>query len=280
MDLINKKALLINLETRKFEVQVYPNLQKYIGGVGLALKLYELYANYDPLIISVGPLNGFFPFASKTCVVLSDNGVVEDLYIGGTLSTRVRFTGVDAIVITGKAEEETLLEIVNTKVSFKGIETDPDSLGLPGRRSTLDWYGPKVLLDKYFGTHEDILENKSKQKNIRTLSITGTELMKPKDFDEYQRAYSKVLARKNSLTIEESNYPSCANCPMGCMMSKSGELGGDVIAHSLVTCQFADKIFTDVGIVFSCLNALGYEYTHEDIENLPKLIQATLKNLV
>jgi hypothetical protein len=52
-----------------------------------------------------------------------------------------------------------------------------------------------------------------------------------------------------------------------------------VLIHSLVACHYADKIYSDIGVVFSCLNVLGYDYTHEDLENLPKLIEDTIKNI-
>jgi hypothetical protein len=279
MDLINKKVLVINLETQQSEVKVFPNLKQYIGGIGIALQLYHLYKDSDPLIFAVGPLNGFFPFASKTCVVLENDGNIEDVYVGGNLASRIKFTGVDAVVITKIAAADTILEIKNTHVKFSDVVTDVASLGLPGRRSNIDWFGPKLMVDKYFYTPEDFLESKFAKKNLRAISITGTEIMKPQDFGEYQRAYSKVLERQKDITIETSNYPSCNNCPIGCMLSKTGEIGGDVVAHSLVTCQYAEKIYSDVGIIFSCLNALGYNYTHEAIENLPKLIQETLSKL-
>ncbi len=66
---------------------------------------------------------------------------------------------------------------------------------------------------------------------------------------------------------------------MGCGKSRVGEIGGNVLIDSLVACQFADKIYTDIGIVFSCLNVLGYNHTHEDMENLPKLIEDTIRKL-
>ena len=65
MNLSSKKVLVINLETEETEVKTYKELHKFVGGIGLGLKLYELYYKQDPLIFSIGPLNGFYPFASK-----------------------------------------------------------------------------------------------------------------------------------------------------------------------------------------------------------------------
>jgi len=279
VNLTSKKVLLIDLEKEASEVKSYADLQKYVGGVGLGLKLMHLYKDLDPLVLSVGPLNGFFPFASKTSVVLNDSGVIEDLYIGGTLSARIKFTGIDSIVICGKAKDKSVLEIIDTEVTFKPADTEMGSLGLPGRRSIVAKDDTKFFVDKYFTTPEYFLETKLEEKNIIGLAITGTETFKPVPLDKYQELYHKILARKSDITVLENVHPSCFNCPMGCDRSRVGELGGNVLIHSLVACQYAEKIYSDVGVVFSCLNILGYDYTHEDIENLPKLIEETLKNL-
>ena len=66
MNLLSKKVLFIDLDRQSSEVKTFPDLNKYIGGVALGLRLHENYKERDPLIFSVGPLNGFFPFVSKT----------------------------------------------------------------------------------------------------------------------------------------------------------------------------------------------------------------------
>jgi aldehyde:ferredoxin oxidoreductase len=98
-----KKVLFVNLKKRSYEVKTLTELQPYVGGLGIGLKLLQEYYNEDPLIFSIGPLNGFFPFASKTSIIFQKDGVVEDLYIGGTLSSRLKFTGLDSIVILGES---------------------------------------------------------------------------------------------------------------------------------------------------------------------------------
>ena len=276
MDLASKKVLTIDLDRKTQEVGNYTNLHKYIGGVGLALKLFQLYEERDPLVIATGPLNGFFPYASKTAIVLNDGGVTKDLYFGGSLATRLKFTGLDSILILGKSRDETILDINNVSVDFRSSEENIFSLGLPGKRSVVNLTEEKVFLDREFTTHDYLLENKLKQKNIGGLVITGTEIFKPVDFEKYNELYHSILARKNDLSIDESNKPSCSNCPMGCEKSRFGEIGGNVFIHSLVACQFAEKIYSDLSTSFSCLNTLGYAYTHEDLENLPNLIEETL----
>ncbi len=275
----SKKVLIIDLEKQTYEAKSFSDLGKYVGGIGLGLKLYETYLETDPVIFSVGALNGFFPFASKTSIVLSDEGVIEDIYVGGNLSLRIRFAGLDAIVLCGKSTEPVIIEITNSQVAFKSISTDLDSLGLPGKRSLITFEKEKVVVNDYYSTPEDFLGVTLAGKNVRAISVTGTEIYRPVNFSVYEELYRELFSRTADIRVEKGNYPSCSNCPMGCGKSKFGEIGGNVLVHSLVACHFADKIYSDIGIIFSCLNVLGYDYTHEDLENLPKLIENTLKNI-
>jgi len=274
-----KKALIIDLSNQTSEVKSFSDLNSYVGGIGIGLKLFETYKHTDPIVFSIGPLNGFFPFASKTSVIVSDNGVIEDLYVGGNLSLRIKFSGVDSIVVCNKSVENIILDITNTAISFKQGNADISSLGLPGKRSLINLSKKEFLVQDYFSTPENFLENNLIQKNVSGMCVTGTEIYKPENFSSYEKLYYDILNKKSELRVEEGIYPSCSNCPMGCGKSRVGEIGGNVLIHSLVACHFADKIYSDIGVVFSCLNVLGYDYTHEDLENLPKLIEDTLKRV-
>ena len=124
IDLSAKKVLAIDLNKKEAEVKSFVDLNKYLGGVGLGLKLLEMYGDRNPLIFSIGPLNGFFPFASKTSIVINDDGVIEDIYLGGSISLRMRFAGLDAIVIFGRSDQPVVLDICNTDIDFLGEDTD------------------------------------------------------------------------------------------------------------------------------------------------------------
>lgn len=272
-----KRILIIDLENKNFEKKSFSDLNQYIGGVGIGLKLFQMYEDKNPIIFSIGPLNGFFPYASKTAIVSQNEGNLEDNYIGGTLSSRLRFAGLDALMILGTSEEKIQLDIHDNKVLFKNKETNVDEMGLPGKRSVLQITKSGILLDDYFTTKEDGVGNNLNKKNVSSIVITASENVKVKDFDKYKAIYQKILQKQNDLSVKAYRNPSCAGCPMGCRKSKEGEIGGNVLIHSLVACEFAESIYSDIGIVFSCLNVLGYDYTHEDIENLPKLIEGILK---
>jgi aldehyde:ferredoxin oxidoreductase len=280
----SKKVLIIDLKENSTEVRAFPDLYKYIGGMALGLKLYSLYQDEDPVVLSVGPLNGFYPFASKTSIVLQTGGVAEDLYIGGSLSYRIKFCGVDSIVIKRGALEPTFLDINDTNVDFMVKNADLNLLGLPGKRSIFAFSDmsqilSKLTLDGCFVTPENYLENKFLAKNLLGLVISGHTNFDIYNKPKYEEIYKKLLDSTDKLEVTKELYPSCSGCPMGCSKSRVGELGGNILVHSLCACTYAQQIYSDVGTVFSCLHTLGYDYSHEDIENLPNLVNAVLKEI-
>ena len=228
-----------------------------------------MYGVRNPLIFSIGPLNGFLRFASKTAIVINDDGVIEDIYFSYIFKNGI-FAGLDAIVIFGRSDQPVVLDICNTDIDFLGEHTDVHNIGLPGKRSNNHFENNKLLnmttslLQKY-----SLNKHSNTEKNIKGMVITGTEVKFIQTLKNMRSYTMKYCLKTADLRVDKGKYPSCSNCPKGCGKSKVGEIGGNVFNNSLVACQFADKIYTDIGIVFSCLNTFGYSYTHEDIENLP-----------
>ena len=274
-----KKTLFINLSQKTAEIQLLPELTPYVGGVAMGVKLFSLYKDADPIVACAGPLNGFFPFASKTCFVVQSDGVIEDLYIGGGLSFRLRFAGLDALVLAGSGSENVILDITNDEVKFLDGQADFDSLGLPGKRSILQMERGALLLDGYFGFDAGILEKKFTSKKVLGLSITGTKKTPILESAKFTTLFNEILGQKELVNAEASNCPSCSGCPLGCDKSKTGEMGGNILMHSLVACGYAENIYSNLGTVFACLDCLGYKYTHEQLEALPDLFTKTLKEI-
>jgi len=279
MDFSTKRVVYINLASHTSEVKSIPGLNKYIGGVSLGLRLLANDIEKDPVVFSIGPLNGFFPYVSKTSIVMHHQGVIEDIYLGGSLSLRIKFMGIDAIVINGASKTPVILEITDGDVAFKSMDVPIDTLGLPGKRSVITFAGEKISHDSFFTTPETFLETKLTEKNITGIVVTGSKTFSIKTAFKYEQLFNALLKQEDDMEVQKSDNPSCSGCPMGCKKSQVGEIGGNVLIHSLVACTFAQKIYSDVGIVFSCLNTLGYDYTHEDIENLPKLVEEIIKEL-
>lgn len=280
----NKKILLVDLALREASLQVIPELNPFIGGVAMGVKIYSLFKNMDPLVICVGPLNGYFPFVSKTCFVVQSEGVIEDMYLGGSLSFRIAYSGVDAIVLANMCDSPTFLDIVDEEVRFfyakdLGPNLDVSNFGLPGRRSILLNYEGSLLLDGYFTMSLDIVGKKFLFKNLAGICFTGNKNYDIKDVRKYSDLFTQILSRAKDLTVDFGNNPSCSGCPLGCSESKFGEVGGNILLHSLVACGYAENIYSNVGVVFSCLDVLGYKYTHEHIESLPDLFTKTMKEI-
>jgi aldehyde:ferredoxin oxidoreductase len=274
-----QKILEINLTKNTAEAKSFEDLRQYVGGTGLGLKLMELYQKKDPVIFSIGPLNGFFPYASKTSIIAKTKEGIEDLYVGGSLSLRIRYAGLNAIVIYGKADTAKIINILNDGATFEKSPTETSDIGLPGKRSVLEFEDVNLVTDNFFRMPNDILEKKFIEKNLAGIVITGTKTFSPKNFTEYEGLYEKILDKKDLLITSAYSNPSCSNCPLGCEKAEIGELGGNVLLHSLVACTYAEKLYSDIGLVFSCLNVLGYDYTHEDLENLPNIIEGVIQNL-
>lgn len=275
----NKKILYIDLTKKVSELKTSPDLYKYIGGVALGLRIYELHQELDPLIFSVGPLNGMFPYASKTCIISKNQKEIEDFYLGGYFGSRLKFSDIDALVIYGKSKDPIYLEIKNSDVTFIEEAPEEKSMGLPGKRSYIETKDGNILADDYFETKDNTLQYKMEKMGIRGISITTTKSYNILNPENYLELHKEIMQRSGELKVERGFFPSCAGCPMGCEQSKIGEVGGNVLVHSMVGCEFAENIYADIGTVFSCLNTLGYTYTHEDLENLQVLVQNSLKNI-
>lgn len=277
MNFLNKRVLRVDLSKHSFEIKTYPELHDYLGGLALGLKLARLYASQNPLIFAVGPLNGFFPLVSKTCLLdYSEN--LEEFYIGGSLSHRIRFAGFDAIVFSGVSPEPVFLDISADNVDFIESSKAFSETGLPGRSSKLA-FKKKLLLDDYFYTAEDLLGKAFIKRNLGGINITATQSIELEDTSRYEKLYTELLLKAQNLHPLSEGFPSCTGCPFGCSHSQVGERTGNVLVHSLVACETASPIYSDLGVVFSCLNALGYDYTHEELERLPGLIKDLFSEL-
>ncbi|MEK7595595.1 MAG: aldehyde ferredoxin oxidoreductase N-terminal domain-containing protein [Patescibacteria group bacterium] len=274
---INKVILHIDLTKRLATTKSYDDIHKFVGGVGFASFLTKERLDFDPVVFSVGPLNGFFPFVSKTCASFVEDFSFHDVYVGGKLSTRLQFSSFDAIVLEGSAKAPVVISIAGREVNFYNASTDPFSVGTPGKRCVMsvDSKHKQFLTDGVFAFGGNALSEKLQAKGVVAITVSGTEETQTMLNPKYEKLYLEILSKVKMLLIEPSNNASCSGCPMGCKDSKVGESGGDVFTHCLVACKFADPIYSDLSLVFACLNTLGYDYNHGDLENLPILVNST-----
>jgi len=267
-------VLHLDLKRKAFEVKVYADTFEYIGGLGLALKLMSDLKESNPVIFSVGPLNSSFPFVSKICCLFYDSaGSLVESYIGGALGLTLSLTPFDALVVSGKAPTPTLVDITEGKIEMiESGRTEISSLGLSGRSSRIIFSQDRAEVDDYFQA-DPRLGSKFSEDNLRALVINAFRSQRIEKPGEYSKLYQEILSRGRDLSVPYSNSPSCAGCPAGCSQSRQSSPDLSLtLPYCLVACQFAAKIFGDVPTVFSCLNSLGLDYSHEVLEGLPAKI--------
>ncbi len=122
IDLAEGKGKAIELEGRN----------EYLGGSGLGAYLFEKFGFADrpwddpeqPLIFAVGPLTGLFPLMSKTvCSFKSPyHDQFAESHAGGRSALALRFAGIDALAIVGKAKRPSFLAIGSRRIELKDAQ--------------------------------------------------------------------------------------------------------------------------------------------------------------
>ncbi len=123
------RILDINLTNKKFQIQEREDLAPFLGGTGLATKLFADHVAYDkpplaleqPIIIACGPLSAIFPMATKAVAVFRSplTGEWGETHAGMRVALAMRFAGFRAIIIHGQAEHPVYLTIGANRVDFK-----------------------------------------------------------------------------------------------------------------------------------------------------------------
>lgn len=120
------RVLLVNLTTGRSKPTEFGSIDEHVGGSGLAAALFDAYGDpkapwndpEQPLIFAIGPLTGYLPLMSK--VVLGFKSPYHNQYAeshaGGRLALALRFSGYDALVITGVAATPTLLTVGSREI--------------------------------------------------------------------------------------------------------------------------------------------------------------------
>jgi aldehyde:ferredoxin oxidoreductase len=124
------RILYIDLNRRRSWVENRPELfEEGLGGSGVGIRLLneECAAGTDPLgpgnpiILTVGPLVGLFPLASKTVAMFKSphTGNLGESHAGGRSAVAIRMAGYGAIVIRGRSVTPVYLVIDEDKVYFR-----------------------------------------------------------------------------------------------------------------------------------------------------------------
>ena len=125
------KYLRINLSNKKIKKEEYDIefAHKWVGGRGFAIKILwdELKAGIDPLgpenklIVALGPISGLpIPNTGKVVVAAKSplTGGYGDGNLGSKVAYQIRKAGYDYLIIEGKAEKPTLINIEDDKIEL------------------------------------------------------------------------------------------------------------------------------------------------------------------
>ena len=130
------RVLRVDLTTGKtrFEKLDAETAKKYIGGIGLGMKLWlanskagvDAFNPDNPLVLAVGPVSGtMFPTGGNGHAFISKspatNGVGEAVS-HGTFGAEIKRAGYDAVILTGKAERPVYLWIDDDSVQLLDAE--------------------------------------------------------------------------------------------------------------------------------------------------------------
>jgi len=232
-----RKVLYIDLTKRESWVEERQGLfDQWMGGTGVGIKLLseECPTGADPLspeapiILSIGPLNGVFPVATKAVATFKSplTGELGESYAGGRLHLAMRFAGHEAIVIRGKAELPSYISINDAEVKIKdatsiwGIEAQTTGMILRerepgvGRRSIIR-IGPAgeaqvryagVVVDTYRHFGRLGLGATFGSKNLKALVISGTETAEIPDARRYREVYNRLYSTAVQTDVMEKYH--------------------------------------------------------------------------
>ncbi|NLU49475.1 MAG: aldehyde:ferredoxin oxidoreductase [Syntrophomonadaceae bacterium] len=126
------RVLHVDLGEQKWKVAEREDLYRYLGGVGVGIRLLDenVFYNLDPLdpaqpiIFCVGPLSSVYPVMTKSvCLFRSPlTGELGESYAGGRLAMAMVYAGYDAIVLTGESDVPVYLDIGPDQVEFRNAE--------------------------------------------------------------------------------------------------------------------------------------------------------------
>ncbi len=166
------KIVKINLSTGSVTISETTReiARKFIGGLGLGLhyfknslansKIHPL-SPENVLVISSGPFNGgLIPMSTKAVLVFKSplTNILGVSVVGGSFGSYMKWAGIDAIIVTGRAQNPVYILIENGEVKIE------DASDLWGKNA--------------FETERRIKEKAGRETSILTIGIAGEKLVK------------------------------------------------------------------------------------------------------
>ncbi len=125
------RVLEVNLSTGQSRLHQIDGRTTAIGGSGLAALLFSRFGRVDlswreeeqPFILTIGPLTGAFPLMSKTVAAFKSpyHDQYTESHAGGRSALALKFAGLDALVLIGRAKTLSSLEIGSRSIAIKDV---------------------------------------------------------------------------------------------------------------------------------------------------------------
>jgi aldehyde:ferredoxin oxidoreductase len=218
-----RKVLYIDLEKKESWKEEREDLfDQWMGGTGVGIKLLmeecppgtDPLSPKNPIIFSIGPLNGIFPVITKMVATFKSplNGELGESYAGGRLALATRFAGHEAIVIRGASDRPCYISIADDEAQIKdatsiwGVDATTAGVILRehepgiGRRSIIRIGPAGENLVRYAGVIVDTYRHLGRlglgavfgSKNLKAMVISGTEHVEIPDAKKYREVYNKI----------------------------------------------------------------------------------------
>lgn len=217
------RILKIDLSDYSYEIEERDDLEEWMGGTALAVKLMreEIDPKTDPLsednviVFAVGPFTPAYPLASKTVAMFKSplTGNLGESHAGGRTALAIANAGYRAIVIKGKSHKPVYVVVDNDKVYFRDarvIWNIADSLVVAriiaekekgrGVRTVMRIGGAGVKLVRYACVTTETYRHFGRlglgavfgSKNLRALVVIGRGAFKVKDVKMYKEVYKEI----------------------------------------------------------------------------------------
>ena len=211
-------------------------IRKYLGGRGLGVKLLTELTDPDndplgpenPLIFTSGPLSGLAPMASGAVLTSKSplTGTIFSWNVSGGFGRELRKAGIDALIISGKAERPSYIEIGEENVEIlsagqlwgKNVRACTEALKEKGSVACIGRAGEKQVLISSFvvdflNSGRGGLGAVAGSKMLKAVVVRGETELLPSDPYRFRELETKVLKLFDASPVLSkglANYGTCA----------------------------------------------------------------------
>ncbi len=223
------KILYVDLTTGRTRTEKLSedDAKKYVGGIGLGMKLYlsnskagvNPLSSENPLVLALGPVSGtMFPTGGNGHAFISkspETGGVGEAVSHGTFGAELKRAGYDAVILTGKAEKPVYLWIDDDAIQLldasnvwgkSPFETEDAIKGEIGdyyvRVASIGLAGEKqskiacIINEKTRAAGRTGLGAVMGSKNLKAIAVRGTNdivVAKPEEFIEMVKEFHERM---------------------------------------------------------------------------------------